>query len=116
MRNTPDVGTTDWRAVCGKTARAVRREGRQRLSYPLRKSILGDAAYQLGSSPHLLAREPSPRYQRFEFCPHDRGVDAAIERPLRKAAVGTRDHVLATQQFGEAYDTLCDKFRMFHHI
>src|SRR5947207_15102113 len=28
MRNTPDEETTDWRAVCEKTARAVRREGR----------------------------------------------------------------------------------------
>ena len=27
-RDTPDEATTDWRAVCGKTARAVRRAGR----------------------------------------------------------------------------------------
>jgi hypothetical protein len=28
LRDTPDVETTDWRAVCGKTARTVRRAGR----------------------------------------------------------------------------------------
>ena len=28
MRDTPDEETTDWRAVCGKTARTVRRAGR----------------------------------------------------------------------------------------
>ena len=27
-RANPDVGTTNWRAVCGRTARTVRREGR----------------------------------------------------------------------------------------
>ena len=27
-RDTPDEGTGDWRAVCGKTARTVRRAGR----------------------------------------------------------------------------------------
>ncbi len=28
-RDTPDEETTDWRAVCGKTARAIRRAGRR---------------------------------------------------------------------------------------
>src|SRR5712691_326937 len=28
LRDTPDEGTADWRAVCGKTARTVRRAGR----------------------------------------------------------------------------------------
>jgi hypothetical protein len=33
----PDVETSDWRAVCGRTARTVRREGRARaLPYPYR--------------------------------------------------------------------------------
>ena len=27
VRDSPDEETTDWRAVCGKTARTVRREG-----------------------------------------------------------------------------------------
>jgi hypothetical protein len=34
-RANPDEETTDWRAVCGKTARTVRREGRPRPSLPL---------------------------------------------------------------------------------
>jgi hypothetical protein len=37
MRDTPDEETTDWRAVCGKTARPVRRAGRAKtLSDPYR--------------------------------------------------------------------------------
>src|SRR5882757_2010441 len=35
LRDTPDEETTDWRAVCGKTARTVRRAGRQNPSRPL---------------------------------------------------------------------------------
>ena len=31
MRDIPDVETSDWRAVCGRTARTVRREGRAQL-------------------------------------------------------------------------------------
>src|SRR5260221_14632724 len=39
-RDTPDEETTDWRAVCGKTARTVRRAGRVTPSRPLsRRSI-----------------------------------------------------------------------------
>src|SRR5690606_16834091 len=34
-RDIPDEETTDWRAVCGKTARAVRRAGRRKPSRPL---------------------------------------------------------------------------------
>ena len=33
-RDVPDVETNDWRAVCGKTARTVRREGGESLPYP----------------------------------------------------------------------------------
>ena len=33
-RDTPDEETTDWRAVCGKTARTVRRAGRRSLPDP----------------------------------------------------------------------------------
>src|SRR4051812_43702144 len=35
QRDTPDVETSDWRAVCGRTARTVRREGRRKPSLPL---------------------------------------------------------------------------------
>jgi hypothetical protein len=36
-RANPDEETTDWRAVCGRTARTVRREGRRKPSLPLSK-------------------------------------------------------------------------------
>ena len=34
-RDVPDVETSNWRAVCGKTASTVRREGRRKPSLPL---------------------------------------------------------------------------------
>src|SRR5688500_15142719 len=34
-RDTPDEETSDWRAVCGRTARTVRREGRRKPSLSL---------------------------------------------------------------------------------
>jgi len=34
-RDVPDVETNNWRAVCGKTASTVRREGRRKPSLPL---------------------------------------------------------------------------------
>ena len=34
-RDIPDVETSNWRAVCGKTASTVRREGRRKPSLPL---------------------------------------------------------------------------------
>jgi hypothetical protein len=34
-RDTPDEETSDGRAVCGRTARTVRREGRRKPSLPL---------------------------------------------------------------------------------
>ena len=38
QRDSPDEETTDWRAVCGKTARTVRREGSARADpYPYRR-------------------------------------------------------------------------------
>jgi hypothetical protein len=43
-RANPDEETTNWRAVCGKTARTVRREGRNKvLSYPYRRVGRDDA-------------------------------------------------------------------------
>ena len=39
-RANPDEETTNWRAVCGRTARAVRREGRAKaLLYPYRSKV-----------------------------------------------------------------------------
>src|SRR5690625_1142112 len=40
-RDIPDEETTDWRAVCGKTERAVRRAGRRKPSRPLSGSRAG---------------------------------------------------------------------------
>jgi hypothetical protein len=34
-RDTPDEETSDWRAVCGRTARTVRRAGRETFPTPI---------------------------------------------------------------------------------
>ena len=48
-RANPDEETTNWRAVCGRTARAVRREGRAKaLLYP----------YQLFTDKFLVTASP----------------------------------------------------------
>jgi hypothetical protein len=39
-RDVPDVETSNWRAVCGKTASTVRREGRRKPSLPLSLTFL----------------------------------------------------------------------------
>ena len=44
----PDVETSDWRAVCGRTARTVRREGRRKPSLPLCAPVMA-----LRASPQL---------------------------------------------------------------
>ncbi len=51
LRDTPDEETTDWRAVCGKTARTVRREGRREPSLPLYCETYGDAWVWLAFAP-----------------------------------------------------------------
>jgi hypothetical protein len=35
QRDTPDEGTSDWRAVCGRTASTVRRAGRETFPTPI---------------------------------------------------------------------------------
>ena len=51
-RDIPDVETTDWRAVCGKTARTVRREGSARADpYPYpRRGVPASRGTMLPSS------------------------------------------------------------------
>src|SRR6266849_7544868 len=66
--------------------------------------------------PQLPARESSALDQRLQLGPHDRGMNAAIEGALRKAAVGARHHVLAPQEIGEAQDALGDKLGVLDHI
>ena len=53
-RDTPDEETTNWRAVCGKTARTVRREGRRNLPYPYRHTAW------LNATNYLAARTFAP--------------------------------------------------------
>ena len=62
QRADPDEETLNWRAVCGKTARTVRREGRTSvLPYPYRHSTL--TAIGVGISHRLTP--PSEPYVRF---------------------------------------------------
>jgi hypothetical protein len=46
-RDVPDVETNNWRAVCGKTASTVRREGRRKPSLPLSTARIGFAPNSL---------------------------------------------------------------------
>src|SRR5437763_16645720 len=43
-------------------------------------------------------------------------MDATMERPLRKAAIGARDHVLAADEACDPYQTLGDELGMFDDI
>ena len=71
-RDIPDVETSNWRAVCGKTASTVRREGRRKPSLPLspwgRAEALQEefgrpcsrTAWMPGTSPGMTEREVAP--------------------------------------------------------
>ena len=61
----------------------------------------------------ISARAPD---QGFEFCPHDAGMHAPVERSLSKTAVGTRDDVLAADQLSDPYDSLADEFGMLDQV
>ena len=50
-RDIPDVETSNWRAVCGKTASTVRREGRREPSLPLSRERQGRPARRTPSHP-----------------------------------------------------------------
>ena len=51
-----------------------------------------------------------------EFRPHDGGVNAAVERPLRKSAVGARHHAFATDEFRQPHDALRDELWVLHDV
>src|SRR5713101_4474784 len=91
--------------ACGTSCRSLRRtdaagvEGRADIERTL--SIRTSATACTASIPQLLAREPRALDQRLELRPHDGRMHAAIERALRKAAVGADHHVLAPEQIGE---------------
>ena len=55
-RANPDEETTNWRAVCGRTARTVRRQGRRRPSLPLSAAARSTAS----SRSRKLARPTCP--------------------------------------------------------
>ena len=57
QREIPDAETADWRAVCGKTARTVRREGRPKPSLPLSEVFVRGDSIQRG---YALARKSQP--------------------------------------------------------
>ena len=55
LRDIPDEETINWRAVCGNTARTVRREGSQKLPYPYLTSPYGEVCF---ASPTLFQECP----------------------------------------------------------
>src|SRR6185503_8255469 len=66
--------------------------------------------------PELPARKPGSFAQRFQLRPHHRRMHAAIERPLRKAAIGAGDHVLAADNTRQARNALGHQLRMLDDI
>ena len=62
--------------------------------------------------PQFLAGEPRAFGQRLELRPHDLRMDAAVERALRKAAIGAGDHVLAADDLRQPNDAFGDQFGM----
>ncbi len=42
----PDVENTDWRAVCGRPACTVRREGRRKPFLPLSEAMVPDSCFR----------------------------------------------------------------------
>src|ERR1700680_1296752 len=66
--------------------------------------------------PKFSARELRTFGQRFQFRPHDRGVNTAVELLLGKAAIRTSDNVFAARHAGESHDAFRDEFRMFNTV
>ena len=66
--------------------------------------------------PQLLARQPRAFGQRFQLRPHNRGMHPPVERALREAAIGARDHVLAPQEFRVTHNALGHQFGMLDDI
>src|SRR5579885_1349777 len=66
--------------------------------------------------PEFRARKPRALDQRLELCPHDRGMHATMERPLRKAAICTGNDILAAEDFRQADNALAHELRMLDHV
>src|SRR6516164_9946145 len=83
-----------------------------------RSSAVEDGLTAAGSPsvPQFFAGEARALCQRFELCPHDRGVDPPVERSLREAAIRSGEHVLASEEPGVADDALGNELGMLHHV
>jgi hypothetical protein len=67
-------------------------------------AILRHRLARCGAAPQLAAGDVGAFDQRREFRPLNRRVNAARERPLRKAAIGRGDDVLAPDQLCQPRD------------
>ena len=67
-------------------------------------------------APQFAARDARAFGHRLKFRPHDRGMNATVERPLRKAAISAGDNVLAPDNIGEPHNALGDKLGMLDHV
>src|SRR5262249_18570303 len=66
--------------------------------------------------PQLRAGEARALHQGVELGPHDAGMNAPMERPLGKAAIGPGYDIFASDQPGNAHDPFADEFGVFDHI
>ena len=55
-------------------------------------------------------------HQRAELGPHDAGMDPAVKRPLREAAIGSGKKIFASDQPRDAHNPFGNELRMFDHI
>ena len=69
-----------------------------------------------GTPPELVAGNLRAFGHGFQLGPHDRGMDAAIELLLRKAAIGAGNDVLAAHDAGKPEDTFSHEFWMLHDV
>jgi hypothetical protein len=60
----------------------------------------GRKVQPIGISARAPGWQAEPPDQGFEFCPHDAGMHAPVERSLSKTAVGTRDDVFSRPTSG----------------
>src|SRR2546423_7515143 len=66
--------------------------------------------------PELSRRKPGAFGERFELRPHDARMHAPMKRPLREAAVGAGEYILASHQPRDAHDALGDELRMLDDV
>src|SRR5262245_2997792 len=81
-----------------------------------RAELVDAAVRRPASAPQSLAGEARALRERLELCPHDRGVDAPVERALREAAIRSRQYILAADEPRVADDALGDELGMLDHV